>query len=318
MDQSQRLYYPPGKARTWHHPSVRGLQETHGVLLPPEEIIRRRAAELVAYGRQFSWGGPPYDPRVLASILGIRVRKQNLAAGTDGVLRVDHRGQLEILINRRLWKTRENFTICHEIAHTLFPDCFEIVRLRQRQDRVEPYHWELESLCNLAAAELLMPMDCFARDVVYYGYSLETAAALQRQYGASFEAVVRRLIATELEICCAVFLRYMAKPSEEKPGPGRSNNHSQKKLRVAYAVPSMDFHYFMPRFKSAPSHSCVNRCVRRKEVFCATEDWKLRAAPPFRIEARACEASNGAGHNHHKVAALFFPQTSSLQKTPGK
>lgn len=295
------------RERTWHHPSVNALRETCGKDYPPEQTIRKRAEELIKYAHKFGWSGPPYDPRILASILGMRVREKKLDAGTDGVLRAKDGGKLEILVNERLPQTRQNFTICHEIAHTLFPDHCELVRMRQKTGREETYHWELEMLCNLAASELLMPMDKFARDVVYHGYSLKSVDTLKRRYAASPEAVVRRMVSTGLEISCAVFLRRMHKPSEEKQRHTGSSAKPDKKLRVECIVPSMDFHYFIPKFKSVPNHSCANQALSSRGVVTATENWGLRTAPRFRTEARAHPMNHAARQEDRRVTAFLFP-----------
>jgi Zn-dependent peptidase ImmA (M78 family) len=262
--------------------------------------------KLIEYAKKFGWSGPPYDPRILASILGIRVKEKNLSAGTDGVLRANGEDQLEILVNQKLPKTRRNFTICHEIAHTLFPDCFEIVRMRKQTGKVENYHLELELLCNLAASEILMPTDKFARDVVYHGFSLRSVDALAERYGASPEAVTRRMISTELEISCAVFFRRMNKPSEER-GQAGGESAAPRRMRVEYTVPSSDFPCFIPKYKSVPNHSSVNQAVVSQGVFSAIENWRLRGAPSFRVEAQSNHVPIGINSEDHQVTALVFP-----------
>jgi Zn-dependent peptidase ImmA (M78 family) len=295
---------PGRKARQWRHPSVLALKEACGGDLCPEQIIRMRAEELTRYARGLGWSGPPYNPRILASLLGIRVREARLGPATDGALTADGRGGLEILVNASSPPSRQSFTICHEVAHTLFPDHCEFARRRQAGGVSETSHHELEGLCNLAASELLMPMAAFARDVVYHGLSLASVAPLAGRYGASAEAVLRRMVATDLETCCAVFLRRMLKPSETseiaRPGPD-----IPKKMRVEYSVPSSEFPWFIPRYKSIPEHSCAYRAVLEGEVVAATENWGLRGAPRFRVEASAWgEPRRGNGG---RVAVLLFP-----------
>jgi Zn-dependent peptidase ImmA (M78 family) len=296
-----------GKKQQWQHPSVLALLENCGAGLCPRKIIRRRATELIDYARRLGWYGPPYDPKILASILGIRVREKNLRAGTDGVLRTDGEDHLEILVRQGLPKTRENFTICHEIAHTLFPDCFEIVRMRKQRGKVENHHLELELLCNLAAAELLMPMEKFSSDVVYHGYSLKRVHPLAERYEASPEAVVRRMIATELEISCAVFFRRMKKPSEEKSRFTTGPETQAQKMRVEYSIPSADFPVYIPKFKSVRDNSCVNQALFSQEVICATEEWRLKNTCSFRVEAQVGPAPKGSRAGDCRVTALIFP-----------
>ena len=290
----------------WQHPSVLALLEKCGEALCPRHIIRNRATGLIDYARRLGWSGPPYDPRILASILGIRVKEKHLRPGTDGALRTDGDGELEILVGQELPKTRQNFTICHEIAHTLFPDCFEFVRMRKQTGKVEKHHLELEVLCNLGASEMLMPMDTFARDVVYHGYSLKSVHPLAERYQASPEAVVRRMIATELEISCAVFFRRMNKPSEEGSRTGFTCA-APKRMRVEYRVPSADFYCFIPKYKSVPNHSCVNQAVLSQGVISSVENWSLQGAPSFRIEAQANPGHKGGEFEDVRVTALLFP-----------
>ncbi|MEJ2430455.1 MAG: ImmA/IrrE family metallo-endopeptidase [Deltaproteobacteria bacterium] len=294
------------KTGRWQHPSVLALLEKCGAGLCPRQIIRKRANELINYARRLGWSGPPYEPRILASILDIRVKEKNLSPGTDGVLRTNGKDQLEILVNQGVPKTRQNFTICHEIAHTVFPDCFELVRMRKQTGKVENHHLELELLCNLAASEMLMPMEKFALDVVYHGYSLKSVYPLAERYEASPEAVVRRMIATELEISCAVFCRMMNKPSEEKSQTGDTFS-APKRMRVEYTVPSSDFTCFIPKYKSVPDHSSVNQAALSQGVVSAIEKWGLRSAPSFRVEAQANPSENGSNSEDHRVTALIFP-----------
>ena len=56
---------------------------------------------------------------------------------------------------------RVRFSVAHEIAHTLFPDCAESIRNRGGSINVSPDDWQLEVLCNIGAAEITMPTGSF-------------------------------------------------------------------------------------------------------------------------------------------------------------
>jgi len=49
---------------------------------------------------------------------------------------------------------RLRHSIAHVIAHTLLPDCAEQVRHRLKRESLNVDEWQLEGLCNLAAAEI--------------------------------------------------------------------------------------------------------------------------------------------------------------------
>jgi Zn-dependent peptidase ImmA (M78 family) len=70
-------------------------------------------------------------------------------------------GKLEVHYNPLRPKIRIKFSIAHEVAHSLFPDCTEAIRHRGARFVEREDEWQLEILCNLAAGELLMPIGSF-------------------------------------------------------------------------------------------------------------------------------------------------------------
>ena len=79
-------------------------------------------------------------------------------------------------------KARIRFSICHELAHTLFPDCTREVRNRLYHAETTPVSYELEMLCNLAAAEFLLPIGSIKEDLSNFRLSIETALQLRGRY----------------------------------------------------------------------------------------------------------------------------------------
>jgi Zn-dependent peptidase ImmA (M78 family) len=59
---------------------------------------------------------------------------------------------------------RQRFTIYHELAHTYFPGAFEFVR-HQESFPADQAHRKFENLCDIGAAELLLPYDEFLADI---------------------------------------------------------------------------------------------------------------------------------------------------------
>lgn len=122
----------------WSHPSVARLIEEckalHGRKAVPEEIIREKARGLVRYAMGLGWGGPPFDPGILASLIGIKIVPVELPSSIDAMIVPAGDGRLSILLNRVITQhERQNFSICHEIAHTFFPDCAEYIWIRAKR-----------------------------------------------------------------------------------------------------------------------------------------------------------------------------------------
>jgi len=283
-------------------------------------IIRARARELVANARAQGWDGPPFDPRVLASLLGIRVQSDTLGDNHDAC--IFPRGQqLEIIFNATRPSTRQNFSICHEIVHTLFPDGFEMIRNRyQRRSRFDPDR-ELEILCDIGASEILLPEIDFRSDVEANGFGLAAVARLRERYQASREAVIRRMLQFDDGASAAVFLENRLKPSEAAARrqltllPGR--HEPSPKLRIAYSVASDRFRAFLPQHKSVPDASCVYRALHSGLVETNRERWDIAGLPTSTVEAMALPPGDEP-NDPARAVALLRPirnaQTSSRVK----
>src|SRR5207253_142360 len=89
-------------------------------------------------------------------------------------------------------RERRRYSIAHEIAHTIFPDYAERVRHRgSHHDAVNKDDWQLEMLCNIAAAEFLMPVGTLP-SMDRSSLKIDRLVALRPKYDVSMEAVLIR------------------------------------------------------------------------------------------------------------------------------
>jgi O-acetyl-ADP-ribose deacetylase (regulator of RNase III) len=155
----------------------------------PIEAVTAVARALVFDAIEEGWEGPPFDPFDLASRRGIPVvARQDLH---DARLVVDT-GQPRIEFNPTRPPGRVRFSIAHELAHTFFPDFPEFVRHRAGP-RAAPDEWQLELLCDVAAAELLMPVGSFA-DLESEPLQIEALMDYRKRFDVSTEALLLRVI----------------------------------------------------------------------------------------------------------------------------
>jgi hypothetical protein len=163
------------------------------LLLPcdPIQEITQRARALVFEAIEHGWSGPPYDPFALARIKHIELRAASDVqdARTVGV----GRNRFAIEYNPSAPQARIRYSICHEIAHTFFPDCLERVRNRELREHRSGDSWQLEMLCNIAAAELVMPIGTFEK-VLSINPSMTELLAARDQFGVSTEAILLRFV----------------------------------------------------------------------------------------------------------------------------
>jgi len=128
--------------------------------LDPVLQMEAKARTLVLNAMDEGWSGPPFDPLALAQWLDLRVEARGDIADARMVPSSDSTITLEYNPTRPRGRLR--FSIAHEIAHSLFSDCADEVRNRGASPHSSRDNWQLEVLCNIGAAELLMPLGSFA------------------------------------------------------------------------------------------------------------------------------------------------------------
>ena len=173
----------------WTNQSVRALTHDHDPVRHIIALARQKAIEAMDKG----WPGPPFDPIALAEILGLEVAANSDIRDARTVPAT--RGRARIEFNPSRSRGRMRFSIAHEIAHTLFPDVADRIRNRAAHVELQGDDWQLEALCNIAAAELLMPYGALATQ---RPQDLTTHAILElrRTFDVSTEALVIRLAET--------------------------------------------------------------------------------------------------------------------------
>jgi Zn-dependent peptidase ImmA (M78 family) len=164
----------------------------------PESLFIQKVEELQRSNPQIS--GPPFDPRKYAEALGILIHeKENMAL--DGILSRSKKGRFVITLKKNVNPSRKNFTIAHEVAHTFFFDLLNKTQYRGRSNKFDPQE---ERLCDIAAAELLMPRRIFRSDL---GGTLSPARLieLQDRYQVSLQAVAIRAAQVMKNVACSIW-----------------------------------------------------------------------------------------------------------------
>ncbi|HYP01000.1 MAG TPA: ImmA/IrrE family metallo-endopeptidase [Pyrinomonadaceae bacterium] len=159
------------------------------------------AVELL-YRYKMHMVGPPFSPLEYANLLDVEVEYGDIEA--EGVF-IDHpkdgarivlRKQRGYLNNHKL--RRINFTLAHEIGHYVirkalkgFISCAEL----STEDAEE------ELLCNIFAAELLMPSSVISEDLKKFGLDPEALTTLCDRYEVSLQSLlccVTRIVQGEI------------------------------------------------------------------------------------------------------------------------
>jgi O-acetyl-ADP-ribose deacetylase (regulator of RNase III) len=277
--------------RMWSHPSVIGL----AVGADPLQAITAKARAAALRAIQSGWSGPPYDPFALAEFLKISVepRQDVMDARTVPI----GAGKFRIEFNPNRSSARINFSVAHEIIHTLFPDCAQAIRNRFTHAEMKPNDWQLEVLCNVGAAEILMPVGSFKLDETS-PLSIDTVIALQRKFSVSTEAVLLR-IAKLTGHQCFIFVAH------------RENTVESIQYRIDYAVSSRSWPLGLTTGFRLPANTIAAECTAIGFTAKAEEDWGLNCGA-LRVECLGIAPY--PDHVYPRVVGIVRPLTEAPNK----
>lgn len=164
--------------------------------------IRLRARQLVAHALELGWEGPPFDMEVLASLTGLRLEEvDTLGAGRDASYMPG-----TILLSRQAPPKRRRYSVAHEIIHQFFPEGCKSEGVDASPEGIT--QGKLELLCQIGAAELLMPSDPFSKSLGPEAPTIHGIDSLAASFDVSIEAAARRTV--DLSVRAVALL--MARP----------------------------------------------------------------------------------------------------------
>jgi hypothetical protein len=239
----------------------------------PEDAIRQKARQHLEL-HQSLFGEPtmPIDVSVLVGLAGIKESDDLPVLSPDAEIAPDGEGGVEMRVHPDRPETRKRFSIAHEVSHTFFPEyqqkqwCRTDARFRDRND---PDQY-LEMLCDIGAAELLLPDPWFPNDASSVSQASDLAA-LALKYLASREATLRKFAEQSEKPVAAVFFSWKLKPTQK----GTVGNADQRnlfgispeeeiraaiQLRIDYPIYSEAFRelgHFLPSEKSVDRSSPI-------------------------------------------------------------
>jgi O-acetyl-ADP-ribose deacetylase (regulator of RNase III) len=211
----------------------------------PVVHVGEGAQRIVTQALDQGWPGPPFDPFDLAERLGLAVQPNDSVPDARTVARGS--GRLLIAFNPNRPRGRLRYSLAHEIAHTLFPDCAESVRNRGttppgRDER------QLEALCNIAATEFLMPLGSLpALDDA--SLSIDSLLELRKRFDVSVEAMLIRAVHVSDVQCAAVCWSRIETGSHEG------------EYRVDYVIPGRAGRWSLPSSVMLPRPAIPEQCV---------------------------------------------------------
>lgn len=258
------------------HPHVRAVMEEMGEA-DPERAVRAKAQQVVRQYVEMFREEPPFNMEAMASLRGLQVTQEAPKHSPDSEIAPEN-GGVVLRVNRNRPFVRQRFSIGHEIGHTLFPEYELAVRCRKPSER----DWadesdQVESLCDVAASEILFPSPWFDDAVAGLPVGASALCDLAFRFQASPEATLRRFTDVCRDPVAVLFCSWKLKPTEARRRAADRNQMGMfdnslpaptPKLRVDYAVLNEAFESgcadHLPKDKSLPLDGPVGDAAFRQ------------------------------------------------------
>lgn len=263
----------------------------------PVAAITEHARTVVAQAMDAGWVGPPFDPLGVADFLRLDVVPSADVLDARTVPTTREGARIEFNPNRPRGRLR--YSLAHEIAHTFFPDCTERVRNRGGHEKLCGDEWQLEALCNIGAAELLMPFGSLP-PLKASSLTVDALMNLRLEYQVSTEAMFIRAVSLSDEPCAM----FCAHRIESGANSGR--------YRLDYLISSKAWRLSSPSRGLLPQDSVAAECTAIG--WTAKRDESLWDS--YRVHIECVGVPPYPGSSHPRVVGLVLPVEPGTLREP--
>ncbi len=305
------------RPRRWLSEDARLLVESTGKA-DPIDAIRFLAASLID---EAALTGPPFSPRILASFRGISdIRRKPMASAAR---LVPENNALIIEVNEAHSNGKQNFSIDHDVTHTLLPTYTRIPIDDVLTGRFST-RFEEELLCDIGASALLLDPRWLRPLALAAGPSLRTLFEMADNFGASLQATALKLAELNIWPCAFVFWEEGFRKEERVPDGQihmlglESFGAAHPKLRVNCSYCAVSFPFFVAPNKSVSDGSLIVKCLETEGVTAGVESLDLgrgtvdlfcqNVFAPYRVDSII----------HRRVISLLMPDGTKSAASPDR
>jgi Zn-dependent peptidase ImmA (M78 family) len=224
-----------------------------------DELVKERGQE-----------EPPFLAEELAHLQGIKVMKEDL--GEVDALLIRFPDGYTIKINAKRHPARQNYSCAHEIGHTFLHELDRLSRL----DNLDDNEFRMsnsnvvgkakERLCQIAAAELLMPRVVFNKYLIDFGISVNSIKRLSQIFRVSLPAAAIRISQVSAEPCSVI----LWKPWQKTKSKGFQGRFMQKPIYIrnpSSLLKAYECDNGVKSFKSLDINGIKKRCLMESKGF---------------------------------------------------
>jgi O-acetyl-ADP-ribose deacetylase (regulator of RNase III) len=258
----------------------------------PVAAMEAKARQVALGAIDSGWSGPPFDPLALAEHLDIATEARGDIADARTV---PVKSALKLEYNPVRPRGRLRFSIAHEIAHSFFPDCGESVRNRGVTHGDSADNWQLEVLCNIGAAELLMPLGSFS-NLAGQELSISNVLKLRKEFDVSVEACLIRTV----------------KLSRKQVAAFCASEHAGGKYKLDYVIPAPGWQAPVGVGTTLPQESVVHDVSAIGYTTIGKEVWGKDAE----LHVECVGLAPYPGQVSPRVVGLLFPKAQKGYEAP--
>ena len=200
--------------------------------------------------------------------LGLDAKEVELPPEVDGVL-----AERAILVNSRIQnEERKQFTRFHEVTHHLINQDGELISeihdatLNQEGE----YNRQLERLCNIGAAEFLMPCEEFIKLSEENGFNVRLIPFAASHFGSSAIATTIQLAQLAPNSCISAVCEYGLLPQKAAPSQGQfldgPSLPPKPALHVTYSASSPTMKYWLARYTNIPDDHLIHQAFLQSQA----------------------------------------------------
>ena len=222
----------------------------------------------------------------ICSGLGLDVKEGFLPNGTDGIQK-----STTIVINSRIKnEERKRFTQFHEVTHYLIEKDDDLISdLHEYTTQEDGYDRPLEYLCNIGAAEFLMPSKAFTNLYEEQGFNVKLIPFAARYFKSSAIATTIQLAQVAPNSCITAVCESI--PNDTVSSQAHFSNakyrSTKQKLHVVYSSSSPITKYVLAKHTVIPDDHLIH------ETSLQTQPVEGESNVPFRSGKKMpcfCEA----------------------------
>jgi Zn-dependent peptidase ImmA (M78 family) len=242
---------------------------------------------------------------------GLQVRVDQLPIGKDGVYIEE---ETKIIINSNVTsEERRLFTAFHELIHYLIREDEDLYSyLHDAYEDTNAFDRTIELVCNIGAAELILPRERVRKLIDSQGFSLELVPQLCQQDCVSGPAALIQLVQNAPNRCYGVVCEFGIPPYlDNMKQQAFFQKQKANTLYILYAMWSPSEKYSLARFTPIPKGHLLMQTVAGDNLIKAKDRIPFRSETDWRVPAEAI-CFRGKVYGLFKVTPPPNPQQPRL------